>query len=201
MNKRARTVLFVLGIVLIVLLLTPFIYGFSVLKWTNRQVLAELNNPYINSNYDGWKKVSLESSTSFLIPEKWYIKLDDDILTIMDGDSIIANGAGIEKTTSTDPDDYQKVVDNRLAKEARFYPFVVTKRSTKNLTIANLGTGAQYLSVTCWGAQGEEETHYYLSLTYDKLYDYFLDFGVMDGISDPKFAYLPAIAYSYNYTS
>ena len=52
-------------------------------------VKEELNNRYIDSNYDGWKAISIGVIESFMIPEEWEMMESEGIMLITNnGDEI-----------------------------------------------------------------------------------------------------------------
>lgn len=196
MSKRLSIVIIVSVVILIISF--PIIYGFTVLKWTNKQVRSELDNQYIEGNYAGWRIISLESNTTFKIPEEWILKQDGNRIMFLDGENVMVKGAKVLLGDPSNPEEYEQYIKESLAEEALFFSFDVCERDVEELTVANLGTGAQYYAVTCKGTEGEEETHYMLFLVHDNEYAYIFDFGLTEETKQTKYDYMTAIAYSYD---
>lgn len=200
MRTITKVVLVILGIGLLVAGTFPFIYGYAVLRWTDGQVRSKLNNPYIDNDYVGWKQVTMESGTRFRIPEDWKLTWEGTRFSLMSENGIVARGARIEKPREDDHNDRERFHEESYTEEIRLYPFPVVDYSAEELTTGNLGSGAQYYAITCTGENGEQETHYLLCFPYDRTYDYFFDFGILEGPQDPVLDYITAMAYSYECT-
>ena len=97
-----------------------------------------------------------------------------------------------------------EIIDQIYSKEIEaiqfgFFPFLVKTREIRYLTIPNLGNGASYYAVTCYGTNNEQETHYVLTLKNSiSDFTYYMDFGELEGEDDPYYDYLVAMAYSFN---
>ena len=193
MNKLTKIVVVILSSFLVFSMAFLITYPSSILKWTDKVVREELNNPYIKSDSAGWKKVYLDRGTSIQIPGDWELLQEGDRLVLTKGKTVMARGARVLRG---DPE----AADKGLAEQKRLYPFPVHERTLEDLTVANLGTGASYLAITCRSERGEQETHYVLFLSYSQEYEYFLDFGTLDGIEDPRFDYITAMAFSYDFS-
>ncbi len=196
--RHSKTIIISVLIALLILVLAfPVIYFTGVFRWTDKTVREKLNNPYIDGDYAGWRKVKLEGAATLLIPNEWELIIDRNNTSIMEGDRIIAKGFRVQRHESGDSDSLKKETEEWLTKEALFYPFDIVERDVSSLTVTNMGNAADYMAVICIGANGEKETHYTISLDHAGKYRYCFDFGVMDGVEDPLFDYIEAIAYSY----
>lgn len=55
---------------------------------------VQLNNPYIDADYYGWKKHNIEGTGGFFLPGEWTISENGELYQFFDeNDNVIANGA------------------------------------------------------------------------------------------------------------
>ena len=77
------------GIFLVLLFLMSVLSPLILLCSEDTLVKEELNNRYIDSNYDGWKAISIGVIESFMIPEEWEMMESEGIMLITNnGDEI-----------------------------------------------------------------------------------------------------------------
>ena len=197
-----RKAFVVFAIVLILIGLSTILYATTypraILKWTDQVVQNELNNQYINKGYLGWTELCFEEHAKILITEKWVITKNNDQLHIYEENLVVATISRVRNAEKTEADTerYSKEIE---AIQFGFFPFLVKTREIRYLTIPNLGNGASYYAVTCYGTNNEQETHYVLTLKNSiSDFTYYMDFGELEGEDDPYYDYLVAMAYSFN---
>ena len=77
------------GIFLVLLFLMSVLSPLILLCSEDTLVKEELNNRYIDSNYDGWKAISIGVIESFMIPEEWeMVESEGIMLNTNNGDEI-----------------------------------------------------------------------------------------------------------------
>ena len=77
------------GIFLVLLFLMSVLSPLILLCSEDTLVKEELNNRYIDSNYDGWNAISIGVIESFMIPEEWEMMESEGIMLITNnGDEI-----------------------------------------------------------------------------------------------------------------
>lgn len=97
----ALSVAIVLLITVAVYFLFTIVYPLLVLSLEDEFIKEELNNPYIDANYDGWRTLSVENIGSFKIPENWVVICENEQYTFKnDRDEIIAYGTVVGDPTS-----------------------------------------------------------------------------------------------------
>lgn len=76
---------------LIILLVCAFAYLVFVivsplvlLSMEDKVLENELNNPYINADYHGWKSIEIEHVGDFMLPDQWSLRKNNDLYTITD---------------------------------------------------------------------------------------------------------------------
>lgn len=198
MNRgKAYKIGVVLVVILAFILFLAIIYPALLLAAEQKSVLKQLDNPYINDNFSGWKEVELDSSARISVPQVWNVEPDgESIVIICDGD-IIAQGLRYGPTSTVNHEDAVNAENNLNNFLVRMASFPISDIKYEYLTVLHLGNGADYLKATYYGTSGEEETHYQLQISAGYLYKYYFDFGNVSKTTDARFQQIVAMAYSY----
>ncbi len=84
--------------IIILIPVASVIGGFCAIAFEGTFIKWDIDNPYIDNHYKGWKEVTAASNYTFKIPENWTLEEDDGVYKIVDaaGD-IWGYGATYEK--------------------------------------------------------------------------------------------------------
>ncbi len=77
------SVVITLVMVLLLIFRMPIFMFFSY-SFERMSTKWEMDNPYVDRRFFGWKKVSLEGGTVFRIPEDWGLEVSDEIISVTD---------------------------------------------------------------------------------------------------------------------
>jgi len=93
LKKLATIIIFAGLIVGLLYLLLTFLIPFFVLANEGAVLKAELDNPYMDANYEGWHTVDVRNWGSCLFPNEWNVSENQSIVQITDSSgNIIALG-------------------------------------------------------------------------------------------------------------
>ena len=96
---RTVTIGIIATICVILLLIIPIIGGVLVIAYEGRLYANNLNNPYVNSDFYGWRSVEMDQGT-LMFPENWEIVKDNEVMYIFRDEEKIAEGAIIKNSNA-----------------------------------------------------------------------------------------------------
>ena len=92
-RKNIRLVVLVAVILFFLWLVAVVVSPFIMLAYEGVFLKAELDNPHIDSEYDGWRWVKINNWGECLFPAQWKITEKENIIEITDADgAVIAIG-------------------------------------------------------------------------------------------------------------
>lgn len=147
--------------VLIAVILVAALLVNGTIKLLKQNLVVSLDNPYVNQNFEGWKRVSIHDDFSVEIPQEWEIIEDHNRIKIVKVNEQIAEGLFVEariaeKSLKTDSE-YIRFRDE-IAKtedyESSFQSFYAT----------NLGVPVDYGTETFRDAEGNTSRFYRLMI-------------------------------------
>lgn len=153
-----------------------------------------MNNPYISSNFTGWKEIALEQDTIFKIPDEWSLSIHNDEITIVGSNKTIAKGVRIKWNDYNSQDGENKTLQT-FNQEA--FSIIGDQEDVHLLNPLHAGMAAEYYLNTISDGDDHSETHYRISFMYDSVYYYLFDFGEKEKTDDITKKIIEAIAYSF----
>ena len=196
MKKAKRSIVTVLIAVTLALLTTgcALLSPLIVIAEDNARV-KRMNNPYVNSDYDGWERVAFFETHTFALPESWYaVQLDDSTYALYQDDTVIAYVGKLGG-------------DSKYAETSFFCEAMVESEEIaspyEQAGTDNYGNGCYSYHLTVTKSNSEQEKYYYLfadRFGSDRMSG---DCGMLflnDAIDQAAlFDYVIAIAYSYEW--
>ena len=183
----------VLSVVLAALCLLTFLFVYAV-HARREKVVQAMNNPYISSDFTGWKEIALEQETILKIPDEWSLILHNDEITIVGSNKTIAKGMRINW------DDYngQEKENKTLQKfNQETFSIIGDQEDVHRLNLLHSGMAAEYYLKTISNGDDKSETHYRISFSNDSVYYYLFDFGEEGKTDGFTRKIIEAIAYSF----
>lgn len=93
-----KTLTIVFGVIVCVPLLAVAVYfigGLYVIAYGDDIYAKELNNPYVNANFEGWHTETADQF-AVVLPDEWDLTTQDDIIRILQEEECVATGALIK---------------------------------------------------------------------------------------------------------
>ena len=142
------------ALVFLVIVIWPFrfIVGIAAIIFEPELVKANMDNPYVDENYPGWKNIQIEDSVHFSIPESWEIYKENGVCTIVDSSgSIWAYGATVGKNDCTFAGytSYYRTILSVDPTDIEFEPFI----GSRNMD------GSYFTEVLVYHNDGVESVH------------------------------------------
>ncbi len=148
------------------------------------------DNSVVESDYEGWKKVELDSDCSFCIPKDWKIKRSEDRISIVDSSGKIVS-VGKKFYIHTE-DDLKKQVQMFMWDVLDCEPVSSTSQSASSNMFGN-GAAVYFRELVL--QDNTVEKHLTLTLPNDYEYEYIFVF--CDEADDAMHEYAEAMAVSF----
>lgn len=192
-NKRvaALRIVFLIAVIFILVVVSVVVLLIMGIVHYDKYLAKNLDNKYINNNYDKWKSVTFFEKTTVYTPETWSIIQDKSIYRITDQEkSTVAFCTFIQKDASEfcDASDFlSELVDFDVTDIETGYPSDVLSLGNASCTQAKVCGATQY------------EEFYYLTLGDIEYYLLFVFPSDKGTDRESLMEILEAIIYSYQF--
>ena len=200
--KRIRTPLIILlsifGTITVCVVVLAGVFGFMYLKGLGLlledKLVESLDNPYINQNFEGWKRVTINNDFSVEIPDNLDIKYDNNRIRIELKNAQTVEGVFVNASAVDTMDTYSEYVEYRNE---------IARGAFRSYYSTNLGVPVDYGIATVENTDGSISRYYRLIIhgasdRNGKRGYYEFNFPADDASKDNDIIdALEAIAYSY----